>query len=58
LIEQGGAFPISCQENLDSTLTALLSEKIKLKKASEISKNYVAKNVGSTRLIINKVFNK
>lgn len=58
LIELGGAFPISEQGNLEHTFTTLLSEKDKLKSASETSKNYVAKNVGSTKLIINKVFNK
>lgn len=58
LINLGGAFPISDQKTLDNTLNTLLSEKNKLKTASETSKNYVEKNVGSTRLIINKVFNK
>ncbi|HKI89317.1 MAG TPA: glycosyltransferase N-terminal domain-containing protein [Draconibacterium sp.] len=58
LIDLGGAFSISEQENFDNTLTTLLLEKHKLKNTSEISRNYVAKNVGSTRLILNKVFNK
>ncbi|HKI88515.1 MAG TPA: glycosyltransferase N-terminal domain-containing protein, partial [Draconibacterium sp.] len=58
LINLGGAFSISDQNTLDESLSTLLNDKNALKKASEISKRYVAKNVGSTKLIIKKVFNK
>ena len=58
LLELGGVFTISEQQSLDNTLTSLLTDKTRLKEASEVCKKYVAKNVGSTKLIINKVFNK
>ena len=58
LIHLGGAFPISDQKTLEQSLSTLLTDEEALKKASETSKNYVAKNVGSTKLIIKKVFNK
>jgi len=57
LIQLGGAFSISDQETLEQSLSTLLADNNFLKKASEISRNYVAKNVGSTKLIIKKVFN-
>ncbi len=58
LTEQGGAFSISEKKDLNHTLSALLNETDTLKKASETSKNYVEKNVGATKLILKKVFNK
>ncbi len=58
LINLGGAFSISNQDTLEESLSTLLTNKNALKKASEISKIYVTKNVGSTKLIIKKVFNK
>ena len=57
LIHLGGAFSISDKETLEQSLSTLLADNNALKKASEFSRNYVAKNVGSTRLIIKKVFN-
>jgi 3-deoxy-D-manno-octulosonic-acid transferase len=57
LADQKGAFPISDQNTLNSALKLLLDDKTELEKASAICKNYVEKNVGSTKLIINKVFN-
>lgn len=57
LVEAGGAFSISTQEEVMNALNNLITDKEQLKGASEICKKYVAKNVGSTKLIIKKVFN-
>ena len=57
LIKNGGAFSITNQSELNATLSSLLDKKTALKEASEICKNYIAKNVGSTQVIIKKVFN-
>lgn len=57
LVSLGGAFSISEYKELEVTFNKLLKVKKNLENASEISKNYVAKNVGATILIINKVFN-
>lgn len=58
LADQKGAFPIHDQESLNRVLNLLLTDQKELNRASAICKNYVGKNVGSTLLIINKVFNK
>ncbi|WP_297085661.1 glycosyltransferase N-terminal domain-containing protein [uncultured Draconibacterium sp.] len=58
LVDKKGAFPVNNYSELKAALTKLLNENENLQKASEICKNYVEKNVGSTKLIINKVFNK
>lgn len=57
LVDQKGAFPIMNSEELHRALHQLLNNKNDLEKASDICKKYVQKNVGSTKLIINKVFN-
>jgi 3-deoxy-D-manno-octulosonic-acid transferase len=54
---EGGSFPIADETALDVTLKRLTRDETHRKKAAEISKNYVAKNVGSTGVIIKKVFN-
>ena len=54
---EGGAFPISNYKDLRLIFNKLINEEEMLKKASGICENYVAKNVGSTKLIIKKVFN-
>jgi 3-deoxy-D-manno-octulosonic-acid transferase len=56
LISEGGAFSITDFNQLQIIMNRLLNNEDALKKASEISKNYVAKNIGSTKLIIKKVF--
>lgn len=53
-----GAFPIRNYKQLKDTLNLLLNEKKQLEKASKISKEYVEKNIGSTKLIAKIVFNK
>jgi 3-deoxy-D-manno-octulosonic-acid transferase len=58
LTSEGGAVSISNSDELRQAFNNLVNDKNTLKKASEICKNYVAKNVGSTKLIIKKVFNK
>ena len=58
LIEQKGAFPINDSGSLNKALNLLLDDKNELAKASKICQNYVEKNVGSTKLIIKKVFNR
>lgn len=57
LVEMKGAFPISDFNDLEGALNLLVEDKNELKKASEVCQKYVEKNVGSTKLIINKVFN-
>jgi 3-deoxy-D-manno-octulosonic-acid transferase len=57
LTSEGGAISISNSDELRHVLNNLINEKNELDKASEICSNYVAKNVGSTKLIIKKVFN-
>lgn len=57
LVNEKGAFPICNFVELESILNKLLSNKNKLKDASNICVKYIEKNVGATKLIINKVFN-
>lgn len=58
LTEQKGAFPVTDFNELNHALNLLITQKNELKKASEVCQKYVAKNIGSTKFIINKVFNK
>ena len=58
LTSNGGAFSITNFDELERTFNHLISDKKLLNKASGISKDYVEKNVGSTKFIIKKVFNK
>ena len=58
LVNEKGAFPINNFPELKATLNRLINDKTSLQNASEICKNYIEKNVGSTKLIMNKVFNK
>ena len=57
LINEGGAFAISNSGDLLQTLNGLIEDNNAIEKTSGISKKYVAKNVGSTQIIIKKVFN-
>jgi 3-deoxy-D-manno-octulosonic-acid transferase len=57
LTVEGGSVSISNYNDLRQVLNNLINEKNELKIASEICKKYVAKNVGSTKIIIKKVFN-
>jgi 3-deoxy-D-manno-octulosonic-acid transferase len=57
LVEAKGAFSFQNYNELKEALHLLLTEKNQLETASSISKFYVEKNVGSTKLILNKVFN-
>jgi 3-deoxy-D-manno-octulosonic-acid transferase len=57
LVEEKGAFSIQNYNGLKGALNLLLNDKTRRKNTSEISKNYVEKNVGSTKLILKKVFN-
>ena len=54
---EGGSVSISNYGELRQALNKLIKDENALKKASEICRNYVAKNVGSTKVIIKKVFN-
>jgi 3-deoxy-D-manno-octulosonic-acid transferase len=54
----GGAFPIADFDELEAVFNSLLHSPSELEKASLMNKKYVAKNVGSTKLIIKKVFNR
>lgn len=53
---EGGAFSIQNFEGLELALNDLVNIKNHLENASKISKNYVAKNVGSGVVIIKKIF--
>lgn len=57
LISNGGAFSITNFNELNHILNQLISDEKHLNKVSEINRNYVEKNVGATKLIVNKVFN-
>ncbi|NOR75725.1 MAG: 3-deoxy-D-manno-octulosonic acid transferase [Draconibacterium sp.] len=57
LISNGGAFSITNYNELKNTFNRLISDKKLFNNSSKNSKNYVKKNVGSTKFIINKVFN-
>ena len=57
LTNDGGAISISNFDELRQALINLINDEIKRNKGSEICRNYVAKNVGSTQIIIKKVFN-
>jgi len=54
----GGAFPVSCFNELENTFNHLLHSPGEQEKASQVCKNYIKNNVGSTKLIIKKVFNR
>jgi 3-deoxy-D-manno-octulosonic-acid transferase len=55
---EGGAFSIQNYEELLTAMNNLLFDKNERLISSDICKKYVEKNVGSTALIIKKVFNK
>lgn len=55
---EGGAISISGSGDLRNALNKLINQQKELENASKICRKYVAKNVGSTKLIIKKVFNK
>lgn len=57
LVSEHGAFPVESGADLFKALNNLAYGKKQLENASEISKKYVAKNVGATQVIIKKVFN-
>ena len=57
LASERGAFTISNAIELRQTLNTLIDDMNEREKASQICSNYVAKNVGSTKHIIKKVFN-
>jgi 3-deoxy-D-manno-octulosonic-acid transferase len=57
LISDGGAFAITKYNELELIFNRLISDEKFKNSASEISRNYVEKNVGSTKFIIKKVFN-
>lgn len=57
LIQMKGAFSIQDFTELESVLNKLLDDNKYLERCSEICKNYVKRNTGSTEFIIKKVFN-
>ncbi len=56
LKSEGGAYSVSSFEQLKTTMYSLLNDERVLRNASEICHKYVGKNIGSTILIIKKVF--
>ncbi len=57
LKQQGGAFPVRNLEELEMSLGSLLEKPEAFARASLVCKNYVQSNLGSTGLIIKKIFN-
>lgn len=53
----GGAFPVNDKASMEKVFKALLFDHNTRKSASEKCKSFVAKNVGSTQIILKKVFN-
>ncbi|NQU88372.1 MAG: 3-deoxy-D-manno-octulosonic acid transferase [Mariniphaga sp.] len=56
LVELKGAFPVLNYEELEQILSNLLANSEKLRRLSDVTKNYVDQNQGATQIIINKVF--
>ena len=52
----GGAFPVSNYEELERNLSNLLENSVKLHELSALIKNYVERNGGATKIILNRVF--
>jgi 3-deoxy-D-manno-octulosonic-acid transferase len=58
LKKEGAAFPVKNYEQMKEVLDEFLTDRLKLEHASAACTAFVAKNTGSTSLIITKVFNK
>ena len=58
LVDAGDAFPVNSGTDTEQQFTRLLLNLEIRMAASEICKNYVAKNIGATKFIIKKVFNR
>lgn len=56
LAEENGAFPVKDFNTLNTAIHSLLSNSENLQKASKICGNYIDKNVGSTKIIVEKSF--
>lgn len=52
LIEEGGAFSISSEAEFKNTIMRLYNNPDLLKQASEIARNFVQKNIGATKIIL------
>lgn len=55
LIALKGAFEVTTPEDLVTKVKELLSDQLKLKNASKISKKYVSDNCGATALILDRI---
>jgi 3-deoxy-D-manno-octulosonic-acid transferase len=58
LKKEGGAFSVHNYQQVKEVIDGLLNEQVKLEVSSAACSAFVAKNTGSTNLIITKVFNK
>jgi len=58
LKKEGGAFSVKTYEQMKEVLDGFLNDQLQLEKSSAACTAFVAKNTGSTNLIITKVFNK
>jgi 3-deoxy-D-manno-octulosonic-acid transferase len=56
--KEGGAFSVHNYQQVKEVIDGLLNEQVKLEVSSAACSAFVAKNTGSTNLIITKVFNK
>jgi 3-deoxy-D-manno-octulosonic-acid transferase len=52
LIAEGGAYCVKGKEDLNSAVQKFINEPELLKKASEISRNYIIRNIGATEKIL------
>ena len=57
LLSLGGAFSVKDYDMLENTISGLLSDSASMQAASVTCKNYVVQKVGSTQIILKKVFN-
>lgn len=57
LISGGGAFSVANYNELEHIFSRLITDEEFVNRTQKISRNYVDKNVGSTKFIIKKVFN-
>ncbi|MFA5781956.1 MAG: glycosyltransferase N-terminal domain-containing protein [Bacteroidales bacterium] len=54
LIKEGGAFSISSEAEFNNTIMRLYNNPDLLEQASEIAKNFVQKNIGATKIILDE----
>ncbi len=56
LTQQGGAFPVSNQKELNAYFEKCVNDKEFVEKASQITRDYCQRSTGATEIIINTIF--